>query len=150
MSKEIMMKNEVSYQTEMKRKVIKIHKKIMWEKKYCEVIKRVKAMLTSNREIIKNWILQKVLSDWTELNWISKNWNKTWELAAENGGEYQGYQNNRWEVAINLEMVIQHSDVTKTSGIEAIIKLKRNVQNVNGNDSLTFLKISKNKSPPLK
>ena len=46
-------------------------------------------------------------------------------------------------------MVIQHSDVTKTSGIEAIIKLKRNVQNVNGNDSLTFLKISKNKSPPL-
>lgn len=49
-----MMKNEVSYQTEMKRKVIKIHKKIMWEKKYCEVIKRVKAMLTSNREIIKN------------------------------------------------------------------------------------------------
>lgn len=47
-SKEIMMKNEVSYQTEMKRKVIKIHKKITWEKKYCEVIKRVKAMLTSN------------------------------------------------------------------------------------------------------
>lgn len=45
-------------------------------------------------------------------------------------------------------MVIQHSDVTKTSGLEAIIKLKQNVQNVNGNDSLTFLKISKNKSPP--
>lgn len=31
-SKEIMMKNEVSYQTEMKRKVIKIHKKITWRK----------------------------------------------------------------------------------------------------------------------
>lgn len=78
------------------------------------------------------------------------NWNKTWELATKYGGKYQGDQNNRWEVAINLEMVIQHSDVTKTSGIEAIIKLKQNVQNVNGNDSLKFLKISKNKSPPLK
>ena len=36
-------------------------------------------------------------------------------------------------------MVIQHSDVTKTSRTEAIIKLKQNVQNINGNDSLRFL-----------
>ena len=84
---------------------------------------------------MKNWILQKI---------ISKNWSKTWELATEYGRKYQGDQNNRWEVARNLEMVIQHSDVTTTSRTEAIIKLKQNVQNINGNDSLRFLKISKN------
>ena len=47
-----MMKNEIREQTEMKRKVIKMHKKSMWEKKYCEIIKRIKATLWQSTPVL--------------------------------------------------------------------------------------------------